>query len=480
MALRNGEWMPPRALQSPMFSPSPLIEDAPAPNFPQSRRNFGDILAEAVANNPAPMADRGASGGSQFLSGLVTGGLNGFSRRRMDAMQGRRDAATAMAERQQEANKRAVAENLAAREATLAEGKELKAQRAKATATEAGYIEVPPNVARLAGRPDMAGKRMPRAQLEALESSARLTLDERKPRGGKHGDDDAPPPPSPQMNNLNMRMDQMARRRAAVDAAINARDWPALKKLGIATFRDAQSKVAQLDADMAKVGGEMRAESLKGYTPGEILMAKDYLASRSLPGRNATLNARLAEAAAAIDPDADIAGNAADYAANKSSLTTLTRGSDSVEAFERTALANAERLLELIENIPETGNKPLNQLVRSGAVAMGDPGVNDFLAQVAITAPEFAKILGGGNIGGAALTDAARHEVKAIMDGSATKQQIRNIVALLKGDAGNRREAYKSTIGEVRGRLKGRGRGHAPASPAKPKAPKADDFWRED
>lgn len=185
--------------------------------------------------------------------------------------------------------------------------------------------------------------------------------------------------------------------------------------------------------------------------------ARSYLKDGRLPtnlgrGQQGANNiSSIMDRAAEIDPNANIAGARETFAADKASLTKMQSQYDAVTAFEKTAIRNGDRLLDLADKVDKTGMPAIERWIRSGRQATGDVDVAQFNAQMLVYRNEAAKILTNPNLSGQ-LTDSARHEVAEFLSGSSSAPQIRGVVTLLKSDFENRKKTLEEQIAEIKDR----------------------------
>ncbi len=148
--------------------------------------------------------------------------------------------------------------------------------------------------------------------------------------------------------------------------------------------------------------------------------------------------------------------------ADSATLTQLTKQKASIDSFERTAIANGEKLKQLADKVDKSGVPAIERWVRAGRQATGDVDVAQFNAQMQVYRAEVAKIISNPNLTGV-LSDQARREVDAFMSGGASAKQIKAVVDLLTQDFGRRQKSIDDEITAVKSHLKG---GAAPAEPA--------------
>lgn len=216
---------------------------------------------------------------------------------------------------------------------------------------------------------------------------------------------------------------------------------------------------------------KMKHEAAAGGNDGAVdlspagleIAAKRYLADGTLPSMgmgkaSAGVRTRIINRAAAIDPEAAIAVNAAHFTADKASLTQLQKQMDAVGSFERTALKNLDVFIKTAGQVYDTGSPFLNTPLRMlASAATGSPELSAYNTARRTVIPEFAKILNNPTMAGA-LSDSARHEIEEIVQGNATLAQIRAASDILKQDTSNRREAMSEQKAEIEDRMKAYGK----------------------
>jgi hypothetical protein len=192
---------------------------------------------------------------------------------------------------------------------------------------------------------------------------------------------------------------------------------------------------------------------------------------------NANRDAIMNRAAELDEIDAPMTGatapRAAEYEASRradtASLTKLQVQQDAVTAFEKNAIANGERLIELAKKKDATGIPVFDRWLNAGRQATGDEDVAAFMFQYEVYKAEAAKIVSNPNLAGV-LTEGARHEFAQAFPSAATAGQMERMFNLAKLDFETRAKSVKEQLDAVRQRL--RGGGGAAAAPAAP-APSA-------
>lgn len=168
---------------------------------------------------------------------------------------------------------------------------------------------------------------------------------------------------------------------------------------------------------------------------------------------------------AELHPDTNLAANKATYGADTESLKKLQQMSDAVDSFERTSTKNLDQFLMVAKQATDTGSPLLNQPTRwfQGKV-LGDPTVSNFNTARQVAVNEIAKVLNNPGMGGAAVSDSARHEIEGLIGPDATGQQIAQAATILKTDMANRKASNAQQIGIIKGRISGAGPGQGDTS----------------
>lgn len=199
-----------------------------------------------------------------------------------------------------------------------------------------------------------------------------------------------------------------------------------------------------------------------------------YAQTGQLPslGRSPAGRTAIITRAAELFPGTNVAGNKATLHADQSSLAGLQKQVDTVNAFERTALANLDRFEQEAGKTVDFGSPIANRPGRWLASNAGDPQVARFTVARQVAVNEIGKIL-SGSMGNGGLSDSARHEVEQLLAGDASLAQLKAAADLLRQDMHNRRTAYEAELEGVRTRMSGRltDKGTAPAEAPAQRAP---------
>jgi hypothetical protein len=151
---------------------------------------------------------------------------------------------------------------------------------------------------------------------------------------------------------------------------------------------------------------------------------------------------------------ADVATSKAEYGADTKALSQLTRQTEAVGAFEKTATKNAKLLDDVLKKIPDTGTSILNRPIRALAGAVGSEDIATFNAIRQSVQNEYSRIISNPTLSGT-MSDSARKEGEALLSGALTVGQLRAALKVLQAEASNRHTSYQEQIGEIKGRMGG-------------------------
>ena len=189
------------------------------------------------------------------------------------------------------------------------------------------------------------------------------------------------------------------------------------------------------------------------------IAARNYLRTGQLPpmgmGAAAAVNRRqVLNRAALLDPNANIAANAAEFAADKGSLGKMQQMRDAVGAFEKTARANLDILIEQGRKIVDTGSPWINTPIRAlSAKVVGDTNVPAYEAARRVAVNEIAKVTSNPSLAGQ-LSDSARREVEDFNPSNATFAQTVAVAEILSRDMKNRMSSLDEGLSAIKGRTK--------------------------
>ncbi len=160
--------------------------------------------------------------------------------------------------------------------------------------------------------------------------------------------------------------------------------------------------------------------------------------------------------AAAISKDPNYSPATADmeFAANKMGSSSFERNFNNLDSYHKDFEKNADYLLKLSANMDRSKIPLLTKAIMAGAKTItGDPKATQILQAVNTVGNGYAR-LQNPTLAGQALSDAARQESAALINGSQTDEQLRSLLDPKTGsmriDAQNRIQAAQ----EVRDRIK--------------------------
>jgi hypothetical protein len=233
----------------------------------------------------------------------------------------------------------------------------------------------------------------------------------------------------------------------------------------------AKQVASDLDLDNASKRAllQSRQDQGVGLTPGGVDMAAwQYGLTGQLPAlgmMSGPLRKQIINRAAELVPPESLAGNAAAYSANRTSLTNMQKMRDAIGSFEQTAKKNITVLEGTMKKLSDVGSPLLNKPWREVQLVSGNTDVAAFNTALRVVINEIAKITSNPTMAGQ-LSDTARKEVESLTRGDFTIPQMVSTLQVLRQDMENRVESLDDTIGDIKGRLKPGGTATAPASGA--------------
>jgi hypothetical protein len=239
----------------------------------------------------------------------------------------------------------------------------------------------------------------------------------------------------------------------------------AVPKYAVNTATGALYNVHTGESKGGTSGGLLSPEALD--QAARMFQTTGQLPQMGMGAAGATVRRQIVNRAAELDPNANIAANKAAYHADTGSLGKMQQMSDAVESFERTSLKNLDQFLMVAKQATDTGSPLLNQPTRwfQGRV-LGDPTVSNFNTARQVAVNEIAKVLNNPGMGGAAVSDSARHEIESLIGPDSTGNQIAQAAQILKTDMANRKASNAQQLAEIKARLGG----PQPVAPATPAA----------
>ncbi len=142
----------------------------------------------------------------------------------------------------------------------------------------------------------------------------------------------------------------------------------------------------------------MLQQSNVGLSPEALRMAAGlYAQTGQLPNlgnRAVGAKAQIMENAAKSNPGTNIAANKATLHGDTTSFANLQKQSDSINAFERTALANLDQFLGTAKSVVDTGSPMFNMPARKlEEKVAGDPRLTQFNVARQVAVQEIGKVL---------------------------------------------------------------------------------------
>jgi hypothetical protein len=214
-------------------------------------------------------------------------------------------------------------------------------------------------------------------------------------------------------------------------------------------------RAAQAAKDLAayrqQIGSAATTRANGGGTSEEgiDLAATQYYQTGKMPavGNNPTLRAQILQRAAQIakdsgDTNKEVVLRGQANQANASALTTLTKNKTAVSAYERTAQANGDLALKLSDETDRTGMPVVNRWINAGRKEVeGDPSIAKFNAANESFVNEYAKVISGG-MGNTPVSDSARQHAHEMLSTAMTKEQYKQVIAVLKQEMSNRMSGF--------------------------------------
>lgn len=167
----------------------------------------------------------------------------------------------------------------------------------------------------------------------------------------------------------------------------------------------------------------------------------------------------------------------ADVKTSTMALGQLQKTRTNIEAFERTALLNADQALKLAPK-GLAGSAPVfNRWLQAGRKGLsGDADLTQFNVAVNTVANEYAKIMSGAS-GGAVTSDSARKEAMDLLNNTQTADGFKGAIRQMQIDMHNRQQSLVEQENRLRGNIRGEGvSGSAPK--AAPPVGTVRNGWR--
>lgn len=143
--------------------------------------------------------------------------------------------------------------------------------------------------------------------------------------------------------------------------------------------------------------------------------------------------------------------------ASSIALPQLVKQKNLVLAFEKNALRNADLVLQESEKTDRIGSPAIDRWLLAGKKNIaGDAKVARLDAAMRTFVNEYARVTTSVT-GGGITSDTARREIETLLASKNTKEQVREVVDLMKTEMDNRRIGYEQQEKELRGTISASG-----------------------
>lgn len=147
----------------------------------------------------------------------------------------------------------------------------------------------------------------------------------------------------------------------------------------------------------------------------------------------------------------------ATYKADKASLANITKGKDTVNAFEK----GVSQSLTLVDNLSDKfarGQFPgINKLSQIAQYHGGNPDIKAFKNAVMTAMTEYMKVTTAGTgISAAELTLGAQERAKNILESSDNVETFKRQIAIMRQEMDIKKRAFEAQEQEIKGRLGGK------------------------
>lgn len=158
----------------------------------------------------------------------------------------------------------------------------------------------------------------------------------------------------------------------------------------------------------------------------------------------------------ATTPEEQLAKQAT-YKASVQELKRLQGQRGVVMSFANTAEKNLGLVSDLSEKVDRTGIPVINRWLLAGKKSLaGDPDVAKLDAAVRTAINEYARVTSSAT-GGGVTSDQARKEVESMLSSAQTKEQMKEVIKLLRQEMGNRKAGYDQQIETIKNGIAGGG-----------------------
>lgn len=188
-------------------------------------------------------------------------------------------------------------------------------------------------------------------------------------------------------------------------------------------------------------------------------MSEMFATTGQLPtlgmGKNAAaMRSQIINQAAKDYPTVQFATNQAAFQANKASLSSLQKQTDSITAYEKSAGKNLDQFLQTAKGVVDSGSPWINKPLRSiASSALGSTDQAAFNTAREVATAEIARILTASPTGGGVVSDSARQEAQGLLGPNATLKQIYRASEILRADMKNRLQSSNDQIKAINERI---------------------------
>lgn len=216
-----------------------------------------------------------------------------------------------------------------------------------------------------------------------------------------------------------------------------------------------------LNFDIKKAGATAKATaeaqaSVFNANPNSIDLMAEQALNGQFTSRNPVLMAQVYGRAAQLAQQRGLSAQQVimernSATANKEALNAVTKQYQELKPFADMAEKNAGILEQKAAKVANLGAPALNTPIRNlQAKFAGNADVAAYRAALLPVQSDFARILSSPT-GAGQLTDEARRDMENAIAPGATPQQVTAALNVFRTDAKNRREAYESTISQLKG-----------------------------
>ena len=225
---------------------------------------------------------------------------------------------------------------------------------------------------------------------------------------------------------------------------------------------------ARLEKQLAaRTGGQDIGVSTESLGKDNVLrrQAVQYLLTGSFPrntgrgGMGAAQNARIRQAgdtlaeSLGVSPG-EVEAIRAEYTANTKSLQGLTKGMDSVSAFEQNAQGSLDLIERLAENMRRGKYPRINRISQAIRYETGDPDIKAFRNAITTAMTEYMKVTTAGQgISVQQLHQGAQERADAMVTAADNPQAFARELSVYRQEMAIKDHAFKNKVQEIRNRI---------------------------